>query len=79
MQRARVLMFHVHGSWHWGGRGRGRDQPQRGRPEKEVMLERGQGMLLRCQGPRGYPKPSKFFLVFFIKTSLPGRKTQKVK
>lgn len=47
MQRARVFIFHVHGSWHWGGQGRGKDQPQRERPEKEAMLERGQGPLPR--------------------------------
>lgn len=51
MQRARVFIFHVHGSWHWGGQGRGKDQPQRERPKKEAMLERGQGPLPRSDPP----------------------------
>lgn len=49
-----------------GWAGRGRDQPRRQRPEKEAMLERGQGMR-PMSGPKGLSKTQKVLSGFLHK------------
>ena len=70
MQRAGA---HVQSSWHgelrWGPATEGVAR-EGSRAGEGPTAHGGEGMLPRCQGPRGYLKPSKFFLVFLIKKLL---------
>lgn len=80
MQRASA---HVQSSWH-GEQRRGPATEGVAREGSHAgegpTAQGGDGMLPRCQGPRGYLKPRKFFLVFLIKKLLClAEKAQKVK
>lgn len=63
MQRARVFMFHVHGSWHWGGQGsttegEARDGSHAGeRPENAPKMS----------GPKGLSKTQQVLSDFLHK------------